>query len=179
MTPSKRSEPAQAQLVVAMGGRLVTDSRTVARAFGKLHKNVLRTIDDMLASENLEIREHARLNFEPMTLQSKAGKGALRSVRAYRIARDGFSELAMSFTGDKARIVRIRFLAAFNEMADRLKRGQQGLWTQLLDNLKRDKESREQASVGSKMLLTRKRELGPLREERAKLELAIQPTLLN
>ena len=45
------------------GAELVTDSRAVALAFGKRHKNVLRTIDRMRASGRALIAEHARLNF--------------------------------------------------------------------------------------------------------------------
>ena len=36
------------------------------------------------------------------------------------MTKDGLAELAMSFTGEKARVVRIRFLAAFNAMARKL-----------------------------------------------------------
>lgn len=44
------------------GTELVTDSRAVALAFGKRHKNVLRTIENMRVSLHPEIVEHYRLN---------------------------------------------------------------------------------------------------------------------
>jgi len=65
------------------GNKLVTDSRSVAKAFKKAHKNVLRIIDGMRDSGNPIIREHHRLNFEPMIFAVKTGKGASRTIAGY------------------------------------------------------------------------------------------------
>jgi len=73
------------------GGELVTDSRAVALAFKKLHKNVLRTIDKMIKSAHPEIANHARLNFEPVDFIDKNGD----SRPMYRMTAKGLSELAM------------------------------------------------------------------------------------
>lgn len=73
-------------------GGLVTDSRAVALAFGKLHKNVLRTIDQMRLSTHPEIAKHYRLNFEPVDFIDK--NGDRRPM--YRMTQKGLSELAMS-----------------------------------------------------------------------------------
>lgn len=56
------------------GKELVTDSRAVALAFKKRHKNVLRTIDRMRSSNHQEIAEHYRLNFEPVEFQDAKGE---------------------------------------------------------------------------------------------------------
>ena len=58
---------------------LYTDPRAVAIAFGKRHKNVLQTIDKMLASDRAVIAEHGRLNFQPISFvdsmnRSRSGK---------------------------------------------------------------------------------------------------------
>ena len=84
--------------VMQDGKQLITDSRAVAIAFGKRHKNVLRNIDAMLASDRAVIADHGRLNFEPVTYAG--GNGESRPM--FRMTAKGLSELAMSFTGAKA-----------------------------------------------------------------------------
>lgn len=115
------------------GDKLVTDSRCVAKAFGKAHKNVLRGIDGMRDSKNPDIAEHCRLNFEPTSFEVAGPRGGVRKIPGYRMTKDGLAELAMSFTGEAARVIRIRFLAAFNAMANFIRRTQQSLWQQMLD----------------------------------------------
>lgn len=63
--------------------------RTVALAFKKRHKNVLRTIDAMLRSGRSLIAEHARLNFEPSTYKDSTGRDLLMYtyIRAPRFDR--------------------------------------------------------------------------------------------
>lgn len=100
--------------------RLVADSLGVAKAFRKAHKYILRQIDQMRDSKQPEIAQHWRLNFEPRIRSYNTGKGQTRQARMYLMTKDGLSELAMSFTGDRARLVRIRFIAAFNAMAQQL-----------------------------------------------------------
>lgn len=39
------------EVVFAQGQELLTDSRLVAKAFGKAHKHVLRDIDELLAKK--------------------------------------------------------------------------------------------------------------------------------
>lgn len=163
------------EFVMVAGDHLVTDSRKVARAFGKQHKNVLRAIEEMRANTNPEIAEHGRLNFEPSSYVNRQNKVQPQ----YLMTKDGLAELAMSFTGDDARVSRIRFIAAFNAMAEQLAKGQQNLWQQMQALIAREVESKVRASFGSHLMLKRKREIPPLRTERGILEAAIQPSLLN
>lgn len=166
-------------LIAVDGTRLITDSRKVALAFGKQHKNVLRVIDEMRANNNPIIAEHSRLNFEPCIFEYRTGKGALRKASGYTMTQDGMTELAMSFTGDDARVCRIRFIAAFKEMAKHIDNAQQGLWKQMQELIARETASQVKASFGSHLMLARKKEIPPLRDERQMLEDAIQPSLLN
>ncbi|MRW88826.1 hypothetical protein GJ699_02375 [Duganella sp. FT80W] len=108
------------RLITIEDHKLVADSLGVAKAFKKAHKYILRQIDQMRDSKQPEIANHWRLNFEPRIRTYKTGKGQTRQSRMYLMTKDGLSELAMSFTGDRARLVRIRFIAAFNAMADQL-----------------------------------------------------------
>src|SRR6476660_1771666 len=133
------------QLVTVEGDHLVTDSRIVAKVFGKQHKNILRAIEEMRNSSNPEIAEHGRLNFEPSSYLN-----AQRKVqRQYRMTKDGLSELAMSFTGDRARICRIRFIAAFNAMAAQLEAGEKNLWQKMQALIAKETASQIRATFGS------------------------------
>jgi Rha family phage regulatory protein len=88
------SIPQVQELVMFDGEQLVTDSRVLAKTFGKHHKNVLRAYDNLDCSD-----EFSRLNFEPREYIDERGK-AQRSVT---MTKDGFTWLAMGFTGRKAK----------------------------------------------------------------------------
>jgi phage regulator Rha-like protein len=60
----------------------------------------------------------------------------------YEMTKKGLAELAMSFTGEKARVVRIRFIAAFNATAEQLHRRDLGLWQGMRHLIAREAESR-------------------------------------
>ena len=63
----------------------------------------------MLNHTDAEIKKFASLNFEDISYIDEMN----RTQVMYHITEDGFLELAMSFTGDKARKTRIRFIEAF------------------------------------------------------------------
>ena len=116
-------------LITINGNRLIVNSRAVATAFRKAHKNVIRNIDATRASKNPIIAAHGRLNFEPSSYLNKQNK----VQPEYLMTRDGFTELAMSFTGDRARLVRISFIAAFNVMARQLRLDRDTLQNQFFE----------------------------------------------
>ena len=96
-------------------GKMFTTSQIVAQAFGKEHKNVLQSIENLECSS-----EFHQLNFQPMVYEVEIGSGAKRDFPAYRLTRDGFAFLAMGFTGKKAAAWKEKFLAAFNAMEEAL-----------------------------------------------------------
>jgi len=65
------------------------------------------------------------------------------------------------------------------EAFDRASQGQQGLWLQMQALISKEVESKVRASFGSHLMLARKREIPPLRDQRFELEARIQPSLLN
>ena len=156
------------------GNTLVTDSRAVALAFGKRHKNVLQTIDKMRSSPRPVIAEHYRLNFQPVEFIDQ--KGERRPM--YRMTAKGLSELAMGFSGDDAREVRIRFLNAFEEVSARLDRTERSLVEQLHALELREAPSKVKGQVGSRLMNERRREKPEFEEERALLLDRLQPSLL-
>jgi Rha family phage regulatory protein len=107
-----QSPCAPAPIVTISANHAVTTSKVVAEYFHKQHKNVLRDIENLL----LELPADHRLNFEPMIIDIEIGKGATRKFPAYQITRDGFTLLAMGFTGKEALQWKVRFIEAFNAM---------------------------------------------------------------
>lgn len=105
-------------IVECEDGRMFTTSLIVAEVFEKEHKNVLQSI------ENLECSDTFReLNFQPYEYFRDLGVGK-RGYPAYRLTRDGFSFLAMGFTGKKAAAWKEKFLEAFNAMETALRERQ-------------------------------------------------------
>ncbi|HDZ4982520.1 TPA: Rha family transcriptional regulator [Campylobacter jejuni] len=96
-------------------------SLDVAKVFGKRHFHVLRDIENIL-NDLREIGTSQDLsNFGEVvriskTTNPKNGKLVNRKMPMYNLTRDGFSLLAMGFTGKKALQFKIAFINAFNEM---------------------------------------------------------------
>lgn len=97
-------------------GHATTTSLQVAELFGKLHKNVLQSIDGLECSP-----EFHGLNFQPMSTEVVIGNGAVRSSPAYRLTKDGFVFLAMGFTGKEAARFKEAYITAFNDMERQLR----------------------------------------------------------
>lgn len=91
--------------------QITCSSLDVANHFEKQHKNVLQSIRNLECSE-----EFNALNFEGV--EYKDEKGELRE--SYKITRDGFTFLAMGFTGKKAAAWKEAYINAFNQMEKRL-----------------------------------------------------------
>lgn len=98
-------------LVVLEDGVPMTDSRVVAEKFGKLHKDVLKAIHNLDCSS-----EFGQRNFAPSEYLNSQGK----SQPYIRMTRDGFTFLAMGFTGKDAARWKERYIGAFNAMESRL-----------------------------------------------------------
>ena len=87
--------------------RLYVSSLDVAHHFDKLHYNVLRSIEAIECSD-----EFRALNFEASSYSTPQNKHA----PMFKMTRDGFSMLVMTFTGAKAAYWRERYIQAFNLM---------------------------------------------------------------
>lgn len=93
-------------LVIMKNRQAVTTSLQVAETFGKDHRNVLRAIDDMK-----DVR-----NFERMFSETDVPDSYGRPRRAYYMNRDGFTLLAMGFTGKDAMDFKLDYIDAFNRL---------------------------------------------------------------
>lgn len=87
---------------------MVVSSRQLADNFGKEHKNVLRDIENIKVSLGINFE----LYFYESTYVASNGK----TNPEYLMNRDGFTLLAMGFTGAKALEWKLKYIAAFNAM---------------------------------------------------------------
>jgi len=90
-----------------LDGIFVVSSLDVAERFGKQHNHILRDIE--------RLREDVA-NFGQMFFAGQYVDGYGRSQPCYSMNRDGFSLLAMGFTGSEALSWKLKFIEAFNAM---------------------------------------------------------------
>lgn len=84
-----------------------TTSRIVAKVFGKEHRNVLQSIENLDCSERFSL-----LNFQQRDFTNDRGQ----TFQEYAMTRDGFMFLVMGFTGKKAAEFKELFIDQFNQM---------------------------------------------------------------
>lgn len=103
-------------LVIMKDRQAVTSSINVAENFEKRHDNTLRDIDQLKKDV---------LNFEEMFFEANEPDSYGRDRRVIYMNRDGFTILAMGFTGKKALQFKLKYIEAFNKMEDHIKSKQQ------------------------------------------------------
>lgn len=100
------------EIVLSMqSGEPVASSRQVAENFGKEHKDTLESIRQILAAENSATKSM----FYETTFENRG-----KQYPMYLMNRDGFTLLAMGFTGKAALEWKLKYIAAFNEMEKKL-----------------------------------------------------------
>lgn len=104
---------ATAPTLTVVDGIPTTTSIEVARHFGKPHDEVLRRIRNLLE----QLPDAYLRNFaETETERPSPLNGAAIKSPAYRITRDGFTLLAMGFTGQRALKFKLAYIDAFNRL---------------------------------------------------------------
>jgi len=106
----------QPQLSI-VDNNVVTTSLQVAEYFQKRHDDVLKKIRRLC--DEIGNGWCAR-NFAETQVEVKMPTGGTRLDKAYKITRDGFSLLAMGFTGKKALHWKLTYIKAFNAMEAQL-----------------------------------------------------------
>lgn len=97
------------ELVIMKNKEAVTTSLQVAESFDKKHRHVLSAID--------ELKEGVAENWADLFWEDAyVHPQNKQSYRIIYMNRDGFSLLAMGFTGKKALKFKLKFIEAFNEM---------------------------------------------------------------
>lgn len=100
-------------VVTVVDGNVTTLSTDVATFFEKEHSKVIRSIENIIATLPQE-----RLGNFSQTVVTRANPsgGAPIKSKAYRLTRDGFTFLAMGFTGARAQEFKWAYIDAFNKM---------------------------------------------------------------
>ncbi|WP_159649132.1 Rha family transcriptional regulator [Erysipelothrix aquatica] len=99
------------ELVILQDNRAITTSLMISEVFGKRHDNVLKDIED-LATQNLG----AKNLFHESTYENRG-----KEYPMYLMNRDGFTLLAMGYTGKKALKFKLQYIDAFNKMEESIK----------------------------------------------------------
>lgn len=97
--------------------QVLTNSLLVAEKFGKRHADVIRSIDNILNTEDELLNAKMRLAFVSTTYEDSTGK----SNPAYIMNQKGFSILVMGWNGIKALKFKNEFYDAFEAMERSLK----------------------------------------------------------
>ena len=101
-------------LVIMKGKQAVTSSLQVAETFGKRHDHVTRDIEELVAQSG-----SPKLGNEMFATGTYENRG--KQYPMYYMNRDGFTLLAMGFTGDKALQFKLQYIEAFNSMEQQVK----------------------------------------------------------
>lgn len=102
------------ELVILKNKEAVTTSLQVAESFDKKHRHVLSAIDELKEG----VAENWADLFWEDTYVHPQNK---QSYRIIYMNRDGFSLLAMGFTGKKALSFKLKYIEAFNKMEKEVK----------------------------------------------------------
>lgn len=109
------------ELVYLKNDEAVCDSLQVAEKFKKEHRNVLQSVDSLIA-ENSAVKAMFK------TAHYRAENG--QTYRKFYMNRDGFSLLAMGFTGKKALEWKLQYISAFNQMENLIKEKSTETWVE-------------------------------------------------
>ena len=92
-------------------GKAMVPSRIVADVFRKQHKNVIQAIESLQVPDTFK-----KLNFQLLEIPRQNALGKTIHDKAYNMTRDGFTILAMGFTGQRAMEFKLAYIEAFNAM---------------------------------------------------------------
>lgn len=148
-------------LVIMHDQQAVTTSLILAEAFEKEHRNVIRTIETKIGELNFEQSLKMFSKREYTNTQNK-------QQPMYYLNRDGFTFIAMGFTGRKADEFKLKYIDAFNKMEEQIRNQSFQALNQSTDDLKRanllykianltsDEELKEESLKSSYELVTGK-----------------------
>lgn len=102
------------ELVIMHDQQAVTTSLILAEAFEKEHSKVIRSIEQKINGAKNGLVKNM---FAEATYLDKKGE----QRKMYYLNRDGFTFIAMGFTGRKADEFKLKYIDAFNRMEERIK----------------------------------------------------------
>ena len=146
------------EIVYLKNEQAITDSLSVAKMFDKRHDSVVRAIETIIGGlpKNVDTPLFMKTWYKHEQNGERYSK--------YLMTRDGFSLLAMGFTGKKALEWKLKYIDAFNAMEKIITEKQTSIWIEMRQSGKliRQQETdvlqklveyaKEQGSENSKML---------------------------
>lgn len=126
--------------IVIENDQPITTSRNVAENFGKEHKNVLQAIDEL--KEGLA-ENSANLYYESEYVHPQNK----RTFREIYMTKDGFTLLAMGFTGKRALEFKLAYIDQFNKMEKELQNQLPGTYKEALIQLVEQVEQNERLAL--------------------------------
>lgn len=102
------------ELVIMNNNQAVTTSLILADTFEKEHKNVIRAIETKIGE--LKIEQSSKMFSKGEYTNSQNKRQPM-----YYLNRDGFTFIAMGFTGRKADEFKLKYIDAFNQMEEQIK----------------------------------------------------------
>lgn len=102
-------------ILSTQNGEPVASSRQIAESFGKEHRNVMRDIENLMTAGVLK-NEQTPMFYKTEYTHEQNGQ----TYPMYLMNRDGFTLLAMGFTGKAALEWKLRYIQAFNAMEKQL-----------------------------------------------------------
>lgn len=141
-------------LTIDNAGRPVASSRDIAEHFGKRHDHVVRDIEELLGG--LPNFGETPLFFKTEYIHPQNGQ----SYPMYLMTRDGFTLLAMGFTGKSALEWKLKYINAFNQMEAHIKE----------QSAAKPMTLAEQALAQAQILVDHEKQLAELSESVNKLE---------
>ena len=137
-------------MITERDGIPVTTSKAVAEYFGKQHKHILRDIEELLEQLSQPNfgpanADFAKKNFAFSEYHDLQGKPR----PCYIMTKDGFTLLAMGFTGAKALQFKIAYINAFDRMEKLIKNGGTSSLTPTLQGLEARINALEAALSGT------------------------------
>lgn len=100
-------------LVVMNNHQAVTTSLKVAEVFEKNHRDVMEKIRNMSAENSAVLK---------MFVEDEYTNSQNKRQPMYYMSRDGFTLLAMGFTGSKAMEFKLKYIDAFNRMEEQIRK---------------------------------------------------------
>lgn len=157
-------------LVIMKDHQAVTSSLQVADSFEKNHRDVLESIRNLTAENTA-----TKIMFFETTYKNSRGQ----EYPEFLMNRDGFTLLAMGFTGKKALEFKLKYIQAFNEMEKYLNLTSMSQEDIMIATLKTQKEIKKQLNTVTSDVESLKHEVDLSRYQKAKLSGLVRKNVMD
>lgn len=137
---------ARKPIIELVNRQAVTSSFEVARYFGKRHDHVIRDIDNLIS----KVPDFAKPNFGVCYRINELQNG--KPQKYYNMTKDGFTLLAMGFSGEKALKFKISYINAFKEKERQIAQIKTSALAEYMQQVKELAEDKALGSLAGKHL---------------------------